>query len=112
MDEQKFDNIARRLSVLRTRRGALKTASCGAAAAIFSALGLEKSALGQVTIENHCVVRRGSCRRKLDCCGAKRNSKEIACGLSNFDTGDRCCGRRSASCVDADDCCLRSEERR
>jgi hypothetical protein len=107
MDDQGFDNIARRLGGLRTRRDALKTAGCGTAAAVFAALGLEKSALAQqVGIENHCLVRGERCDSKLECCGARRRSKEIVCKASNVDGADRCCGQAKASCLDDDDCCL------
>ena len=106
MDEKSFDNIARRMGGLRSRRSALRTAGCGAAAAVFTALGLEKSALAQVTIENHCLVRRAICQRNKDCCGFRRRSREIVCDLSNAGSGDRCCGRRSASCLADNDCCL------
>jgi hypothetical protein len=105
MDDQGFDNLARRLGGLRSRRSALKSAGCGTVAAVFAALGLEQSALAQATIENHCVVRREPCVRKLDCCGARRRSKEIVCDLSNAGSGIRCCGRNRASCFDDTDCC-------
>jgi hypothetical protein len=105
MDDKSFDNIARRLGGLRSRRAALKTAG-GAAAVVFTALGLETSALAQVSIENHCKVPGLSCNKKKQCCGAKKKSKEIVCDLSNAGTGRRCCGRNRASCRDDNDCCL------
>src|SRR5215212_3656569 len=91
MDDTSFDNIARRLGGLRSRRAALKTAG-GAAAVVFTALGLETSARAQVSIENHCKVPGLSCNKKKQCCGAKKKSKEIVCDLSNAGTGPRCCG--------------------
>jgi len=107
MDDKSFDNIARRLGGLRSRRAALKTAGGAAAAAVFTAIGLENSALAQeVGIENHCLVPGAICQKKKDCCGAKRKSKEIICNLSNAGSGNRCCGQRRASCLDNDDCCL------
>src|SRR5215212_3561652 len=72
MDDKSFDNIARRLGGLRSRRAALKTAGGAAAAAIFTALGLQNSALAQgiqVTIEANCLVRGETCQKKKDCCG-------------------------------------------
>jgi hypothetical protein len=41
MDEQRFDNIARRSGRIRSRRDALKTAGFGTVAAAFAAFGLE-----------------------------------------------------------------------
>jgi hypothetical protein len=109
MDELRFDNIARRLGGLRSRRGALKTAGCGAAA-LFTAFRLEKSAFSQVTIENHCIARELSCEEKKKCCSfSRKRRKEIVCKLSNAGTGNRCCGQDRASCFDHDDCCLNYE---
>jgi hypothetical protein len=106
MDEQRFDNIARRLGGLRTRRAALRTAGFGTAAAFFTALGLEKSTLAQeVGVEDHCLVRRAICQKKKDCCGARRKSQEIVCDDSNAGAGKRCCGKNTASCTDDTDCC-------
>ena len=87
MDDQGFDNIARRLGGLRSRRSALKTAGCGTAAAVFAALGLEKSALAQVTIQNHCLVRGSACQRARECCGWWRKSREILCRTSTAGPG-------------------------
>jgi hypothetical protein len=110
MDEQRFDNIARRLGRIRSRRDALKTAGLGTVAAAFTAFGLEKSALAQVvTIENHCRVRGAPCpdNNKKKCCGyTKKHKKEIVCGPSTEGPGPRCCGQKNASCVDDTDCCL------
>jgi hypothetical protein len=107
MDEQRFDNIARRLGGLRTRRAALKTAGCGTAAAVFAVLGLENSALAQVTTEDHCTVRTLACNRNKECCGySRKRRREIVCKPSNAGPGDRCCGQRRASCRDDADCCL------
>ena len=107
MDEQKFDNIARRLGRIRSRRDALKTAGFGTVAAIFTAFGLEQSALAQVvTIENHCLDRGVACDNKKQCCGfSKKRRKEIVCDLSNAGPGNRCCGKTRASCFSDDDCC-------
>jgi hypothetical protein len=105
MDEQRFDNIARRLGGLRSRRDALKTVGCGAAA-VFTALGLENSALAQeVGAENHCQVRGGPCLKKKECCGARRKSNEIVCKTSTAGPGTRCCGQKTAFCQDDTDCC-------
>jgi hypothetical protein len=105
MDDKGFDNIARRLGGLQSRRSALKTAGCGTAAAIFAALGLENSALAQIGIQNHCLVRGRECFRARDCCGWRRRTKEIVCRASNAGPGDRCCGQARASCEDDTDCC-------
>src|SRR5829696_5498491 len=70
MDDKTFDNIARRLGGLRSRRAALKTAGSAAAFAVFTALGRETPALADdgVGIENHCLVRGAICQKKKDCC--------------------------------------------
>jgi hypothetical protein len=104
MDDQKFDNIARRLGQLRSRRDALKIASCGTVA-VFAALGLENSALAQVTIENHCKAIGTSCTKKKQCCGARRSSKEIVCSSIAGRTGKFCCGQATASCEFDTQCC-------
>jgi hypothetical protein len=93
------------LAAPRSRRGALRTAGLGTVAAVFTSFGLEKSALAQVTAENHCIVRRAICQKKKDCCGARRKSNEIVCSDSNFAAGNRCCGKSKASCIDDGDCC-------
>jgi hypothetical protein len=106
MDDQRFDNIARRLGGLRSRRSALKIAGSGAAATLFAALGLETSARARgISTENHCLVRGQRCESKGQCCGAVRRSKEIVCSTIAGMSGDRCCGKTTASCVDDDDCC-------
>jgi hypothetical protein len=108
MDDQGFDNIARRLAAPRSRRGTLKTAGFGAVVAVLTALGLEKTALAQVvTIENHCLVRGFPCQDKKKCCGfSKKHKNEIVCKGSNAGEGPRCCGQKTASCLDDSDCCL------
>jgi hypothetical protein len=108
MDEQRFDNIARRLGGIRSRRDALRTAGFGTVAAVFTALGLKNSALAQdVGIENHCITLGLRCENKKDCCGfSRKRRREIVCKLSNAGSGDRCCGQEKASCVDNFDCCL------
>ena len=107
MDEKGFDNIARRIGGLRTRRDALKTAGCGAAVAVFAALGLENSALARrVGTENHCRALGTPCTRARQCCGWRYKSPEIRCKDSNAGSGNRCCGQTSASCLDDTDCCL------
>ena len=106
MDDITFDNIARRLGGLRSRRAALKTAGGAAAAAVFTAIGLENSALAQeVGIENHCLVRGATCQKKKDCCGAKGNSKEIVCKTITGLQDNRCCGQQKASCLTDEHCC-------
>ncbi len=107
MDDRSFDNIARRLAAPRSRRGALKTAGHSTVAAVFTALGLENSALArEVGTENHCIVRRGSCDQKKKCCGYSNNRKrEIVCKPIPGFSGTRCCGQNKASCFDDTDCC-------
>jgi hypothetical protein len=105
MDDRGFDNIARRLGGLRSRRSALKTAGCGTAAAIFAAFGLENSALAQITVERDCLVRGAQCQSARQCCGWKRNSKEIRCKTSTAGDGTRCCGQKGASCLNDTHCC-------
>jgi hypothetical protein len=105
MDDKGFDNIARRLGGLQSRRSALKTAGCGAAAAVFAALGLENSTLAQVTSQNHCLVRGRQCTRARECCGWRRGSKEIVCKPISGMSGNRCCGQGRATCNDNSDCC-------
>jgi hypothetical protein len=108
MDDKTFDNIARRLGGLRSRREALKTAG-GVAAAVFTAVGLENSALAEevVGIENHCKARRVTCEKPKECCGYRRKRKrEIVCKpITGLGGGDRCCGQNKASCFADDDCC-------
>ena len=106
MDDRGFDNFARRLGGLGSRRSALKIAGCGAAAAVFAAFGLETSTLAQVTAQNHCKALGVGCTRARQCCGWRRKSKEIRCTASNAGTGQRCCGTTRASCLDDTDCCL------
>jgi len=109
MDDRGFDNIARRVGELRSRRAALKIAGYGTVAAVFAALGLENSALaeGVVGIENHCKTRRVTCEKPKECCGYRRKSKrEIVCKpITGLPGGPRCCGQNKASCFDDDDCC-------
>jgi hypothetical protein len=105
MDEKGFDNIARRVGGLRTRRDALKAAGCGTAAAIFAALGLENSALAQVTVQNHCRALGTPCTKASQCCGFRRRSTEIRCKPITGRSGTRCCGQARASCDTTDDCC-------
>ena len=106
MDEQRFDNIARRVGGLRTRRDALKTAGCGTAAAIFAALGLEKSALAQqVGIQDHCKTLQVQCDKARECCGFRKGSTEIRCKNITGLSGERCCGQARASCNEDQDCC-------
>jgi hypothetical protein len=104
MDEKWFDNIARRVGGLRSRRDALKAAG-GVAAAAFAALGLENSALAQVSTQDHCQVRGGTCITKRECCGWRRRSREIVCRPITGLSGDRCCGTDTARCTDDLDCC-------
>jgi hypothetical protein len=54
MDDRRFDNIARRLGRIPSRRDALRSGSLGTVAAIFTAFRLEKSGLAPVTGENQC----------------------------------------------------------
>jgi hypothetical protein len=106
MDEQRFDNVARRLGGLRSRRDALKTAGCGAVA-VLAAFGLENSALAQqLSVADTCLAPGVPCQKSRQCCGFRRQSKKIRCKLSNAGTGNRCCGQRGASCFDDNDCCL------
>jgi hypothetical protein len=106
MDDRRFDNIARRVGGLRSRRSALKIAGSGTAAAVFAALGLENSArAGDLGVANHCVAQGANCSRKKDCCGARKRSKEIVCDIITGQEGRRCCGRRGASCGDDAQCC-------
>src|SRR5215213_4777724 len=109
MDDRGFDNIARRVGDLRSRRAALKIAGCGTVAAVFAALGLENSALAQdiqVGIEANCLVRGERCEKKKQCCGGKKNSKEIVCKTSAAaGTGLRCCGQAKANCLNNSHCC-------
>jgi hypothetical protein len=106
MDDQKFDNIARRLGGLRSRREALKAAGV-AVAAVFTGLGLDQSTLAQeFGTENHCVAYGVGCTNKKQCCGYNRRRKnEVVCDLSNAGPGDLCCGQTRASCFTDEDCC-------
>jgi hypothetical protein len=108
MDDKTFDNVARRLGGLRSRRAALKTAGGAVAAAVFTALGRENSALAEdgVSIENHCKARRVTCEKPKECCGYRRKRKhEIVCKPIPGLSGTRCCGQNKASCFADDDCC-------
>ena len=67
--------------------------------------GLEESALAQVTTQDHCQVRGGTCNKARTCCGWRRNSKGIACRPITGLSGDRCCGTATARCTDDLDCC-------
>lgn len=107
MDDRGFDNIARRLGAIQSRRSAFKIAGSGAAGAVLAALGLESSALaGDLGATNHCLVRGSSCEKRKQCCGYRRKSRrEIVCKSSSAGPGLRCCGQSKASCVDTTDCC-------
>jgi hypothetical protein len=106
MDGQRFDNFARRLGELRSRRDALKAAG-SAAAAVFIGLGLEKSTLAQeFGTEDHCAAYGVGCTNRKQCCGYNRRRKrEVVCGLSNAGPGNLCCGQTRASCFTDEDCC-------
>ena len=105
MDDRGFDNIARRLGTLRSRRSALKTAGCGTVAAVFAALGLDNSALAQVTTQDHCKTLQRPCDRARECCGFRKGSSEIRCKTITGLSGERCCGQAKASCNEDRDCC-------
>jgi hypothetical protein len=106
MDEQRFDNIARSLAILRSRRGALKTAGFGTVAAVFSSLGPQKSALADFNTEHHCKEPGVPCGKKTECCGfTRKRPKETVCKPITGLDGPRCCGQARASCFEDQDCC-------
>ena len=82
MDDTSFDNIARRLGGLRSRRAALKTAGGATVAAVLTAIGLENSALAQEVGIETTAWFEGNMPEEERLLRRQAKSKEIICNTS------------------------------
>ena len=102
MDGASFDRLSRTVHRLRhhaTRRQALRTLAVGGLAGLLTRLGTEDAGAA-------CTQRRRRCSRNRECCGYP--NRDIVCDplpRACDRSGDRCCGRSSASCTSHCDCC-------
>ena len=102
MDGASFDRLTRTVHRLRhhaTRRQALRTLAVGGLAGLLTRLETDDAGAA-------CTARRHRCSRKGECCGYP--NRDVVCDAlprACDRSGDRCCGRSSASCTSHCDCC-------
>ena len=106
MDGKTFDSLTKLTSTSTGRRRLVQAA---AAAGIGGFLG-RSGATAQVVAEA-CQRRQSSCNRDRQCeCSTGEEFRNVVCGplKKRCDReGDRCCGKRGATCDSDCDCCRR-----
>jgi hypothetical protein len=106
MDQQRFEELSRRVGTAATRRGALKVLAGGVAAGAFALLRPGRGAAEEIKLPEtlpivHCKVTLQPCHNDLVCCSGhcKKNLTAEVGDLPPVDLEGVCdCRPRGATC--------------